>query len=74
MTDMARLRREIDAMVDYVRSAEPIDPAEPVMVAGDPERRTKAERLKSGIPLDPEAWKGLTEFAAVAKVSLPPTT
>jgi len=73
MTDMARLRREIDAMVDYVRSAEPVDPAVPVMVAGDPERKTRAERLRSGIPLDPEAWRGLTECAASARVPLPPT-
>ena len=71
MGDMARLRREIDAMVDYVRSAQPIDPAEPVMVAGDPERRTKAERLETGIPLDPETWRALADLARSAGISLP---
>lgn len=71
LSDPVRFRRELDAMVDYVRGAMPIDTTRPVMVAGDPERNTKAERLAHGIPLDPEAWRGLTEFAKAAGIAMP---
>ncbi|MBM3535087.1 MAG: malate/lactate/ureidoglycolate dehydrogenase [Alphaproteobacteria bacterium] len=71
MSDMARLRSEVDAMIDYVLSATPIAPAEPVLVAGDPERRSRAERLASGIPIDPETWRTLSALAEVSGVALP---
>ncbi len=71
LSDQGRFRRELDEMVDYVRSARPIDDARPVMVAGDPERNSKSERLARGIPLDPEAWRALSELAKVAGVAMP---
>jgi uncharacterized oxidoreductase len=71
LSDAGRIRREVDAMVDYVRSAAPIDPVRPVMVAGDPERRSKAERLARGIPLDPETWRTLADLAKAAGVTMP---
>jgi uncharacterized oxidoreductase len=71
MSDMARLRREIDAMIDYVRSAPPVDPAAPVMVAGDPERLRKAERMALGIDLDPATWHSLTDLAKIAGIAMP---
>lgn len=74
LSDPFRFRREVDAMVDYVRSAAPIDETRPVMVAGDPERRSKDERLAHGIPVDPESWRALTELAKGAGVPMPDAT
>lgn len=36
-----------------LRATKPIDPAAPVMVAGDRERRIAAERMRDGIPVGP---------------------
>jgi hydroxycarboxylate dehydrogenase B len=53
------MRREIDGFVGYVKGSPPADPAAPVLVPGDPERRAREERLRAGIPLDPATWEGL---------------
>jgi len=38
-------------MVDRIRSMPQLDESIPVMVPGDPEKKSKAEREKSGIPM-----------------------
>ncbi len=63
------LRREIDGFVDYVKASPPADPAAPVLVPGDPERLARAERLRTGIPLDAATWEEM--LAACEKVGLP---
>ena len=55
---------EIRAMTDYVTSSPPRNPAEPVLIPGDPERRMRARRLAEGVPVDDETWR---EFAAAAR-------
>jgi uncharacterized oxidoreductase len=54
---------EIDAMISWVKSAAPADPDLPVLVAGDPERMARAERLAKGIEIDQETWSQLTAIA-----------
>ncbi len=43
----------------YVRDTHPIDPALPVLVPGDVEARTRADRTANGIPLQPYTWDGI---------------
>ncbi len=45
---------DVDAVLDELHRARPVDPALPVLVAGDPEERARRERLADGIPI-PEA-------------------
>src|SRR5580693_8705194 len=45
LIDREWLRNEIAAMTDYITASPPARPDEPVLIPGDPERRTKAERL-----------------------------
>ena len=45
----------------YVRETSPIDPANPVLVPGDAEARTRAERLKHGIPLQENTWAAIQD-------------
>lgn len=59
---------EVRAFVDDIRTAAPIDPAEPVMIPGDKERKTAAERTRDGIPLPPETWELL--LGAARRVGL----
>jgi uncharacterized oxidoreductase len=53
--------REAKAMVDHLLGTRPVDKKNPVMVAGDPERATRKERLKKGVPLDAETWGQLAQ-------------
>ena len=47
---------DITRYIDYVKSATPANPDEPILVPGDKERQVKAERLANGVPLPQEAW------------------
>jgi L-2-hydroxycarboxylate dehydrogenase (NAD+) len=44
-------KRSMDTWIDAFRNAERTDPAQPVLVPGDPERECQDERLRHGIPL-----------------------
>lgn len=46
-----------------LRATKPADPARPVMVAGDPERRTAAQRMKTGIPVGPGLLEKVRQVA-----------
>ena len=51
--DPDEFRADVAAFCDALRATRPADPAQPVLVAGDPERRTAARRLATGIPVGP---------------------
>jgi uncharacterized oxidoreductase len=55
---------EIRAMTEYVTASPPRNPAEPVLIPGDPERLTRAKRIAEGVPIDDETWR---EFAVAAR-------
>src|SRR5688572_11470965 len=42
---------DLDAVIDVMHGTPPLDPAQPVLVPGDPEAKTRATRLREGIPL-----------------------
>jgi len=54
---------DITRYIDYVKSANPANPDEPVVVPGDKERQVKAERLANGVPLTQEAWDDIRNAA-----------
>ncbi|HAT36060.1 MAG TPA: hypothetical protein DCS82_10110 [Rhodospirillaceae bacterium] len=43
----------VDELIDYLHATKPADPDHPVMVAGEPENKVRADRETSGIPLPP---------------------
>lgn len=49
--DGTEFEQDLDGMLGALRATRPIDPSEPVLVPGDPEHRTRAERERAGIPL-----------------------
>jgi uncharacterized oxidoreductase len=57
-------------MLAYVRQTPAIDPARPVMVAGEPELREKAERLVRGVPIDDATWRQVEGAAAEVGLDL----
>lgn len=62
------MARELAAMVGYATASPPADPAAPVLIAGDPERRIAAQRLAQGIPMPPGTWSILLAAADQAGV------
>jgi uncharacterized oxidoreductase len=54
--DMARY-------LDFVKSAKPAEPGGEVLLPGEPEARTKAERLAKGVPLTDDTWAAIVDTA-----------
>jgi hypothetical protein len=63
LIDREWLRAEIAAMTQYITASPPQHPDEPVLIPGDPERLTRAERIANGVPIDDETWRELTTAA-----------
>ena len=61
---------EIDAMIAWVKSAESADPDLPVLVAGEPERIARAERMANGIEIDDATWGQLMAIAERYQIRL----
>ncbi len=55
---------DMDRLIDMLHATEPADPAQPVLVAGDPEHAARAERLESGIPMSKTLVEEVREVAA----------
>ena len=61
---------EIDAMISWVKSAKPADQDLPVLVAGEPERIARAERIANGIEIDDTTWAQLSAIAERYQIRL----
>src|SRR5438876_683334 len=60
---------DLDAVIDVLHATPPIDPAQPVLVPGDPEAAARERRLREGIPLPAsllEKLRGVCERSGVA--------
>jgi len=61
--------REVAAYIDFVRSSRPVTAGAGVLVPGDMERITMAERRQNGLPLATEAWTDILAAADRVGVS-----
>lgn len=61
----------MEDLVALVKSTRPAPGYDEVMVAGDPEWRTEAERLKDGVPIAEGNWETLLKTAARVNVPVP---
>ncbi len=66
--DLDAFRAEAQAMIDHVKTSAP-GGDEPVLVAGEPERLTKAARLRDGIPVPDATWDEILAAAAEAGIT-----
>jgi LDH2 family malate/lactate/ureidoglycolate dehydrogenase len=57
---------DLDEVLDTLRRTCPADPAHPVLIPGDPERASRAERLEQGIPMPESLVEKIEEIAARA--------
>jgi LDH2 family malate/lactate/ureidoglycolate dehydrogenase len=61
----------VEKLVNLIKTTAPAPGYDEVLVAGDPEWRTEAERRQHGIPLAEGNWEGLCKAAARVKVAAP---
>ncbi len=47
--------------IDFVKSARPRDPDQPVMIPGDPERKSRADRTANGFEIADAAWNSILD-------------
>jgi len=66
--DIAGYEADITGVVEVLRGVAPADPARPVLIPGDPEEQSRAERLHAGIPVPPSLAQHLRDIAARAGV------
>lgn len=68
---VAEFTARLEHLVAYVKSSAPAPGYDEVLVAGDPEWRFEAERLRCGIPLGQGTWDELCKTAARLGVDMP---
>jgi LDH2 family malate/lactate/ureidoglycolate dehydrogenase len=59
---------DLDQVIDTLHGAKRADAAQPVLVAGDPERATREERLRDGVPVPDDLMEQLRAVAKNASV------
>jgi LDH2 family malate/lactate/ureidoglycolate dehydrogenase len=59
---------DLDQVIDVLHNAKRADPNQPVLVAGDPELTTRAERLERGVPIPEDLMAQLRAVAHSAGV------
>lgn len=60
---------ELDRIIDTLHATRPVDPARPVLVAGEPEEASVAQRSRAGIPLPDSLVQQIRDVAARAGVA-----
>ncbi len=56
-------KKHMDHWIKRFRNADPVDPAQRVLIPGDPERETEIERMNNGIPLLDAVFEDLQKIA-----------
>ena len=52
---------EVRSYVEFFKSAKPERPGGEILVPGEPEQRTRAQRLAEGVPLSDKTWQGILD-------------
>ena len=60
---------EISRYTDFIRATKPVAGVDTVLIPGDTERKTRAERSKNGIPLPDDTWAAIVNTARETGVS-----
>ncbi len=66
--DRAAFEQEALGFIDWVKASPPREGFEPVRVAGEPERASKARRAQEGVPVDATTWREILSAATTLGV------
>ena len=56
LVEAGEFDNELDAIVQWIKSAQPLSPESPVQIPGEPEQLTRRHREANGIPIDTVTW------------------
>jgi len=59
---------DLDQVIDVLHATPPLDPAQPVLVPGDPEAASRTKRLRDGIPVPDSLMKKLRQVCESSNV------
>jgi len=62
---------EANRFIEWVRAAAPVDAEVPVILPGDRSRRVRAERTRTGIPIDDVTYRRIRDVAVALGLSAP---
>ena len=62
---------EVTGLTKNIRACPKAEGIKEILIPGDPERKSKAQRQRDGIPLDEGTWGQLMKLAQEIKVALP---
>ncbi len=71
LRDYSEFLRDVDTLVNLIKTCPPAQGFDEVLVPGDPEDRHYEDRVKNGVPIDLSTWKLLVEVAKDLDVELP---
>jgi uncharacterized oxidoreductase len=60
---------EVARYIAYFKDTKPAAGTDAVLIPGDPEARTRAERTKNGVPLPDDTWTAIVDTARGVGVS-----
>src|SRR3569833_2373912 len=60
---------EVSRYTDFIRATKPVAGGDQVLVPGDTERMTRAERTRNGVPLPDDTWAAIVNTAREVGVS-----
>lgn len=63
--------QQVEALKQQVKTVQPAEGFDEVLLPGEPESRSYAQRVKSGIPLPESVWADLQQLANELNVALP---
>jgi len=64
--DSGEFEADVQSFMGALRGTTPVDPSQPVMVAGDPQWKNKAKRMETGIPVGPGLMNQVRQIAQAA--------
>jgi len=62
------IAHEVEAIKDWIKASEPAPGIDKIRIPGEPEREHRAERERTGVPLDPKSLDDILAAAASAGV------
>ena len=65
-----RIADEIAGAIEYVKASPASDPAQPVLVPGEPEVASRAQRISTGIAIERATWEEIRSGAASVGVEI----
>jgi uncharacterized oxidoreductase len=63
--------QDVTRYIGYIKSSKPVKPGGEVLMPGEPEARSKAERLKNGIDIPDDTWNAIVAMARKLGVEPP---